>query len=362
MQLSHPGRQFSNVIGARLSPSPLAPSSVRVGSEIPWSNFASKLFYTLLFQKPTEMTVEDIERAINRFVFGAELAHKSGFDGIQIHAAHGYLLAQFLSPKTNQRTDDFSVHNGNDLRLLHTIVTRVRQVVPKDFVVGIKINAADYSSSGDDDFLTPKEERALNHIQTIAQWGGVDFIEVSGGDYEAPDFVSARQVSKRQAFFSHISRKAVETLEAIPRQPDSPGLPVIMLTGGLKTPALLHSALSSNQAQLLGIGRSSVLCPNIPAALKSLGDDPDTWPSTPFAPEPDAPLPKWFPKIPLVGAGANVAWYEVQMRYLAEKFQGFKQSGGSDEYPDYALTELMWAPLIAFSLGGAAVSYYTYPF
>lgn len=197
----------------------------------------------------------------------------------------------------------------------------------------------------------------------------------------SPDFVSARQVSKRQAFFSHISRKAIETLDAIPRQTDSPALPLIMLTGGLKSPALLHSALSSNQAHLLGIGRSSVLCPNIPAALKSLGDDdPTTWPSTPFAPEPDAPLPTWFPKIPLVGAGANVAWYEVQMRYLAEKVQGLKQSGSGDEYPDYGLTELkatlsmwawrldggffskMWAPLIAASLGGAAVSYYTYPF
>lgn len=89
--------------------------------------------------------------------------------------------------QTNKRTDEYAITpEGGELRLLRTIVDEIRKVVPKDFVVGIKLNAGDYTTADSDDpTLTPKEERAMNHMKQIAQWGGVDFIEISGGDYEA---------------------------------------------------------------------------------------------------------------------------------------------------------------------------------
>lgn len=96
--------------------------------------------------------------------------------------------------QTNRRTDEYSAHD-NPLHLLHQIVTSIRApgVVPQDFVLGVKLNAADYvdSSQSGDAVNNPSdtaldEERPLKHIQEIASWGMVDFIEVSGGDYESP--------------------------------------------------------------------------------------------------------------------------------------------------------------------------------
>jgi len=87
MQLSHSGRQASRLTSGFQRP--LSPGSIRVGSEVSWSNFISKLFYTLLFPQPRAMTPEDIQHVIGRFVLGAELACEAGFDGIQLHAAHG---------------------------------------------------------------------------------------------------------------------------------------------------------------------------------------------------------------------------------------------------------------------------------
>jgi len=92
----------------------------------------------------------------------------------------------------NDRTDEYSAVTGNDLRVLHDIVTRIRETVPKNFIVGIKINAADYSQS--DNVLTPKQQRFLNHIKEIRSWGAVDFIEVSGGDYESPGTYGVSQL------------------------------------------------------------------------------------------------------------------------------------------------------------------------
>lgn len=119
MQLSHTGRQSSNLITGRLK-APLAPSAVALGADIPWSDFGKRFFYWAMFRTPTPMSTEDIGNVVSRFVMGAKTAHQSGFDGIQLHAAHGCeslrltsyscilieawynaidLLAQFLSPK-----------------------------------------------------------------------------------------------------------------------------------------------------------------------------------------------------------------------------------------------------------------------
>ncbi|TFK27424.1 oxidoreductase [Coprinopsis marcescibilis] len=331
-QLSHTGRQSLNFLGGRGLQPPLGVSPVRVGADVASPGLFSEGLYRVLFSVPKEMSLDDIEHVISRFVHGARVAHLSGFDGVEIHAAHGYLLAQFISPKSNHRKDEFSLEHGDDLRVLRTVVSRIREAVPADFVLGIKLNVADYSGTQS---LSDKETRVLSHIRAIAQWGGVDFIEMSGGDYESPG---------RQAFFSRMSQKCMEVLEEMPRTISSPPLPLVMLTGGLRTPALIDSALSNKHAQLVGIGRPAVVCPNLPTVLREMGDDSSKWPNTLFAPEPSLSRPKLFelpgfnrvwnslPRISLIGAGVNVSWYEVSLRYLAEKVWDPKKT-----YPDYSV-------------------------
>jgi hypothetical protein len=119
--------------------------------------------------------------------------------------------------------------------------------------------------------------------------------------------------SSRQALFARFSLQALKSLESLP-QPT----PLILLTGGLRTPAHLHTAMISRHAHLLGIGRGSVVCPDLPIVLASRQPDD----ITPFAPEPDLSRSshrfwKWLPRVKLIGAGVGMAWHVVAMRALA---------------------------------------------
>ncbi|KAG5732240.1 NADH oxidase [Termitomyces sp. T112] len=316
MQLSHTGRQSSNLIGGRFPfQPPLAPSSIRVVSKE--SGWISNAIHAFAFQQPTAMSVKDIDDVVEAFVKGARVAFESGFDGIQLHSAHGYLLAQFISPKSNKRQDSYS-HPNNALRILHRIVSGIRSTTPEEFIIGIKLNAADYATHGDANAY----DRVLDHFEAISQWKLVDFIEVSGGDYEKPDFMT-RTNSYRQGFFSDFSKAAVGVLESLSLGTSSP---LVLLTGGLRTPELLQTAIVSKHCHLLGIGRASVLNPNLPYLLahqilnRSSDLSKNIW-STPFSADPDLNawprLRSYLPTIPLIGAGINMAWYIVAMRRLA---------------------------------------------
>jgi 2,4-dienoyl-CoA reductase-like NADH-dependent reductase (Old Yellow Enzyme family) len=229
MQLCHAGRQSSNFIGGRWPfVPPLAPSAIPLGRKT--DSFLTKIFQSLLFTKPMEMTPDHIDQVADQFVKGAQLARASGFDGVQLHAAHGCtfsyvspelltrccadrlidLLSQFMSEKVqlmvlklhiqslttvihkvNRRTDEYSV--SNPLRLIHRIVTSIREILPPDFVVGIKLNAGDYVDStrdglqGNEAVAADKQrQHALDHVRQLVSWGTIDFIEISGGDYENP--------------------------------------------------------------------------------------------------------------------------------------------------------------------------------
>lgn len=301
------------------------------------------------------------------------------------------LLAQFLSSKvgrlqldisytthpplqSNFRTDKYSIDQSTEL--IHTIVSYIRREVPKEFILSIKISAADYrtAASSAQVSLSKDESRALEHILAMAQWGGVDIIEISGGDYEKPgksnvkliqlvtdtnypsDFLQSKNVSSkspRQAYFARFSHQALKALESLPQTPTSPPPPLILLTGGLQTPRILRTALNSGHAHLLGIGRGSILCPNLPSMLKDKKDL--SWDNIPFQREPDLSLPHIFgtwplsrvwnlvPKIRLIGAGVGMAWYVVAMRRISHA----SRSGG-DVRPNYNIGGLeavfwMWA-------------------
>ncbi|KAJ4474210.1 hypothetical protein C8R41DRAFT_897495 [Lentinula lateritia] len=330
MQLSHAGRQSSNILGGRLPfVSPLGPSAVRFGHSKRNEGVISNIFHRLLFQTPKAMSSADIDNVVSEFVRGASLALQSDFDGVQLHVAHG---SQFLSPKSNTRTDEYSYHS---LLLLSRIVNAIREVVPRDFVLGIKFNTSDYSLFEGSEAKVAQEERALTHLRQVVSWRTVDFIEISGGDYENPEFMlnsssitSAK--NPRQAFFAHFSSKLMKELSSVTSSDQC--APLILLTGGLRSPAHLYTALRSGHAHLLGIGRASVLCPNLPTVLKrrraaeaDLSSD-----VTPFKPEPDLRfwpsgrepwrcIRKHFPKVKLIGAGVGMAWYVVMIRRLAKE-------------------------------------------
>lgn len=123
-------------------------------------------------------------------------------------------------------------------------------------------------------------------------------------------------VSSRQAIFADFAHRALRAVASIP------GAPLILLTGGLNTPAQLHAALSCDHANLLGIGRAAILRPDLPRLLTQVQPDSDT----PFAPAPDQRLgERWvrtflqrLPRVKLVGAGTAIAWYVVALRRLAQ--------------------------------------------
>lgn len=188
MQVSHTGRQSPILLGGRsLFVPPHAPSAFGLGRNA--SNWFARLMYRIAFLTPRTMSMQDIDNVVNRFVLSANLAHDAGFDGIELHASHGYLLAQFISPKTNIRDDAYGASHA-PLYLLQRIVTSIRAVLPRPFVLGVKLSSSDYIGAGsvhDPRAEEEAEDRAVAHVVEVSLWDMIDFIEVSGGDYENPD-------------------------------------------------------------------------------------------------------------------------------------------------------------------------------
>jgi 2,4-dienoyl-CoA reductase-like NADH-dependent reductase (Old Yellow Enzyme family) len=137
------------------------------------------LIRTLVFGTPREMTGADIDDVVARFARTARLAADAGFAGVEIHAAHGYLLAQFLSESANRRTDAYGGSPAARSKIILDIIRAIRAAVPKKgFAVGIKVNSADHQS--------PREFSACREQLKLIAEEGVDFLEISGGDYENP--------------------------------------------------------------------------------------------------------------------------------------------------------------------------------
>lgn len=185
-------------------------------------------------------------------------------------------------------------------------------------MVGVKLNSGDYVHGGF------SEEHGLEHVRAISGWNMIDFIEVSGGDYEDPrmsrrflvltiecvltDHVGFGQVTTRQAFFSSFSRKALEVARSSSSSP-----PLIILTGSLRARKVMASSIRDGHTQLIGIGRPSVLHPAFASALQnpSLGDE-DVQPPT----EPDVPDLRISP---LIGSGLGTLWYCWAMAQLVKR-------------------------------------------
>ncbi len=242
MQINHPGRQ----VFAANNPEAIAPSAVPMDMG----------GFSKMFARPRAMTEVDIERVIEQFATTSALAEESGFDGVQIHAAHGYLLSQFLSPKTNRRTDKWGGPIENRARILVDIVKAVRAKVSPDFGLGVKLNSADFQKGGFEAQDAIAVVRLLNDLP-------VDLVEISGGSYESPAMHGAPQKAStraREAYFIDFARD----IQSEARMP-------IMVTGGIRRREVAEDALAPED------GREGVAMVGIAQALAFAPDLPNRW-------------------------------------------------------------------------------------
>ncbi len=247
MQLSHAGRQTQKMV----NPAPRAPSAVAVG--LPGGQFG----------RPVALSEPEILGLIAAFGDAAKVARETGFDGVQIHGAHGYLISEFLSPRANQRADGWGGDLAGRARFLLEVMRRVRACVGADFPVSVKLNSADFQRGG----------FAFEDSQIVAGWldaAGVDLIEVSGGSYEQPAMMNvlgmepvADQVVRESTLAreSYFQRFAPEIRARLSRAK-------LMVTGGFRTASGMADAVAQDGVDLIGLGRP--LCVDAGAAGRLL--------------------------------------------------------------------------------------------
>lgn len=229
IQISHSGRQTNKFSTLR----PLAPSEVQLRK-------------MGLFGRPKAMTEQDIKEIIKGFVKAVSLSQQAGFDGVQIHAAHGYLLSQFLSPNTNKRTDQWGGNLENRSRLLLTIIREARKMVGNHFPIAVKLNSADFQRGGFTETDSLEVVRMLDRER-------IDLLEISGGTYEKLAFFELnndanRQMKestkRREAYFIDFAKK-VRAISAVP----------LMITGGFRSYDFCNEVIEKGEVDLIGMAR-----------------------------------------------------------------------------------------------------------
>ena len=244
-QISHAGRQTQKLV----NPNPKAPSAVKLG--LPGGQFG----------EPVVLTSVEIEEIIVRFGICAAAVKEAGFTGVQIHAAHGYLLSQFLSPRSNLRTDEYGGDLANRARVLLAVVASVRAAVGPDFPVAVKLNSADFQKGG----------FAFEESLQVAQWlqeASIDLIEISGGTYEQPKLLGLsgmEEEEKQNVAESTLMREAyfVDFAVAMGEKVNVP----LMVTGGFRQRAAMEQALQSGSADVIGLGRPMCVMTDAPNQL-----------------------------------------------------------------------------------------------
>ena len=304
VQLAHPGGQCMVGAGDRsffaknIAPSAIAPN---IGNGIlDW------LFQKVILGTPRAMSVEDIHMTVQQFAAAAKTCHDSGFSGVEIHAAHGFLLTQFLSPKTNLRTDDYGGTPAKRTRIVVEIIRAIRAVVPESFCVGIKLNSADVGGY-------ESLEESLEQIGLIAK-AGIDFVEVSGGTMEKMRMFNEGEAQAKSARTMHREAFFLEYARAVRyRYPEV----LLMVTGGFRSRAGMQAALDSGACDLIGLGRPSAVWPKLAKEVllnKKVKDEDATC-------DLRAVRGNWFvrnltPRI--VGVGIDALYYAKQIALVAQ--------------------------------------------
>ncbi|WP_166263477.1 NADH:flavin oxidoreductase/NADH oxidase family protein [Marinobacter caseinilyticus] len=303
MQINHPGRQvFRKMAGKNIAPSAVG---LALGK------------HSGLFELPRAMTDSDIEDVIQRFVATAAQAERAGFDGVEIHAAHGYLLAQFLSPLTNQRSDRWGGSLENRTRLLRDIAARIRTTVAPGFAVAVKLNSADFQRGG---FDIEDAEQVLGSLAEL----NIDLVELSGGSYESPAMqgrTADGRTLAREAYFLEFAK----VLSAASPMP-------LMLTGGIRRLPIAQEVLASG-VELVGMA----------SALAQAPDLPSRWRTEPNA-SGDIVQVHWKDKT--LGGLANMALVRRQLRRM-----------GANRKPARRLSAILSIVLDQYRLAGLTKNY-----
>jgi 2,4-dienoyl-CoA reductase-like NADH-dependent reductase (Old Yellow Enzyme family) len=239
-QLSHAGRQTLKL----LNPRPKAPSAVAV--DLPGKQFGV----------PEALTDREIEGLVDRFGVAACVCRAAGFAGVQLHAAHGYLLSSFLSPLANQREDRWGGSLENRARFLLAAVRAAKAAAGPGFGVAVKLNSADFQRGGFDIGESTEVARML-------EAEGIDFLEVSGGNYEQPRMMDTDGLAPGEA---RSARREAYFLEEAARLRAAVATP-LMVTGGFRSAAAMEAALASGACDLIGLARPLCVSPEGPAAL-----------------------------------------------------------------------------------------------
>ena len=245
MQISHPGRQvYANMGVETVSAS---------ATKVTLSGMADKMF-----APARALTEDEIRGLIRRFAETALSAQAAGFDGVQIHGAHGYLVAQFLSPLTNFREDAWGGPLENRARFLLEIIRAIRDRVNADFIVGVKLNSADFQRGG---FDIEDSERVVDWLNGEA----IDFVEISGGSYESSAMMGNSEdgriessTEKRELFFFDFAKRISETAK----------MP-LMVTGGVTKRDTAENALGEAGVDMVGIARAFAYNPKLVSDWKA---------------------------------------------------------------------------------------------
>jgi len=246
-QLSHSGRQVSSSI----NPAPLSCSDVEI-DVMRNAGFS--------FAKPKPMTEAEIGHAIDQFAFAAKEVKDAGFTGLSVHAAHGYLISQFLSPLSNRRADRWGGSLENRARLLLEAIVAIRRAVGPQFPIGIKLNASDFQKGGFTNAECVELVKLLNGV-------GLDLLELSGGSLEQPKVVGVTlkdegedgpraSALRREAYFVAFAG-AVRKVARMP----------VMVTGGFRSIAGMVEAQEGGDLDVVGLARPLIAEPEAPRRL-----------------------------------------------------------------------------------------------
>jgi NADPH2 dehydrogenase len=210
VQLAHAGRKSMSEVRPHVAPSPLS--------------------FSEQYEEPVELDLEEIEQLKQAFVDGARRAIEAGFDGVEIHAAHGYLINAFLSPLSNQRTDQYGASFDNRARLLREIVVAVREVIGTQHLLFVRISATDYHPEG----LVPE-----------------DFIEILS---PIKHLIDALHVSSGGSVIVNIDVKPGYQVPYAKILKDGLNIPVIAV-GMLNEDELIEAILTHDEADFVALGR-----------------------------------------------------------------------------------------------------------
>ena len=237
MQLSHAGRQ--------------TPFSINKKSVAPSVKPMPTLGGVLKFGVPEKLSHSQILDVIDRFIHAAEVAKQTGFTGVQLHSAHGYLLSEFLSPNINNRTDQWGGSIENRSRLLISIIDGIRAKVGNSFPISVKINSSDFQKGG----FTHEESIEVVKLLNLTS---LDLLELSGGTYEnfaalEIDSLNLKKFKVTKPQRSTVVREAyfLKYAEEIKKFLSIP----LAVTGGFRTANGMNSALNSGACDVIGLGR-----------------------------------------------------------------------------------------------------------